>query len=122
MICPFGRGSSIPTILLRLHLTLKEKIHGIKRVQKSSQSSIEQKQFKKAQVVETLKDLVSWYVFPMGFLLISPSISSQAFVYFDRAFILPRHILNNIQLVWTSQISFFSSYSLKNWPRFSSRL
>ena len=97
MICPFGRGSSIPTILLRLHLTLKEKIHGIKRVQKSSQSSIEQKQFKKAQVVETLKDLVSWYVFPMGFLLISPSISSQAFVYFDRAFILPRHILNNIQ-------------------------
>ncbi|KAK0101323.1 hypothetical protein ONS95_006499 [Cadophora gregata] len=41
-------------------LTLEEKVHVIKRVQKSSQSSIEQKQFKKAQFIETLKDPVSW--------------------------------------------------------------
>ncbi|CZT12429.1 probable permease of the major facilitator superfamily [Rhynchosporium agropyri] len=41
-------------------LTLEEKVHVIKRVQKSSQSSIEQKQFKKEQFIETLKDPVSW--------------------------------------------------------------
>ncbi|KAL2074076.1 hypothetical protein VTL71DRAFT_7854 [Oculimacula yallundae] len=41
-------------------LTLEEKVHVIKRVQKSNQSSIEQKQFKKAQFIETLKDPISW--------------------------------------------------------------
>lgn len=46
-------------------LTLEEKVHVIKRVQKSSQSSIEQKQFKKSQFIETLKDPVSWYVGPL---------------------------------------------------------
>ncbi|CEF79759.1 unnamed protein product [Fusarium graminearum] len=41
-------------------LTLQEKIHIIKRVQQSQQSSIEQKQFKRSQFIETLKDPVSW--------------------------------------------------------------
>ncbi|KAK2595207.1 hypothetical protein QQS21_007060 [Conoideocrella luteorostrata] len=41
-------------------LTLEEKVHVIRRVQESSQSSIEQKQFKKAQIRETLRDPVSW--------------------------------------------------------------
>ncbi|KAI0131415.1 putative allantoate permease of the major facilitator superfamily [Daldinia grandis] len=41
-------------------LTLEEKVQVIQRVHGSSQSSIEQKQFKKAQLVETLKDPVSW--------------------------------------------------------------
>jgi MFS family permease len=41
-------------------LTLKEKIFAIKRVHDSSQSSIEQKQFKKAQFIETIRDPVSW--------------------------------------------------------------
>lgn len=40
--------------------TLEEKVHTIRRVQESSQSSIEQKQFKKTQFVETLRDPVSW--------------------------------------------------------------
>lgn len=41
-------------------LSLEEKIHAIKRVHDSSQSSIEQKQFKKEQFYETLRDPVSW--------------------------------------------------------------
>jgi MFS family permease len=41
-------------------LSLEEKIHTIKRVHDSSQSSIEQKQFKKHQFIETIKDPVSW--------------------------------------------------------------
>ncbi|KAF1347165.1 MFS transporter [Delphinella strobiligena] len=41
-------------------LSLEEKIHAIKRVHDSSQSSIEQKQFKKEQFLETLRDPVSW--------------------------------------------------------------
>ncbi|KAK7422180.1 hypothetical protein QQZ08_009648 [Neonectria magnoliae] len=41
-------------------LTLEEKVHVIQRVHESSQSSIEQKQFKKSQCVETFKDPVSW--------------------------------------------------------------
>ncbi|KAK7751811.1 hypothetical protein SLS62_006297 [Diatrype stigma] len=41
-------------------LTLEEKVQVIRRVHGSSQSSIEQKQFKKAQFIETLKDPVSW--------------------------------------------------------------
>ncbi|KAK7578674.1 hypothetical protein V3481_014510 [Fusarium oxysporum f. sp. vasinfectum] len=41
-------------------LTLEEKVHSIKRVHESSQSSIEQKQFKKTQFQETLRDPVSW--------------------------------------------------------------
>ncbi|KAK8037534.1 allantoate permease of the major facilitator superfamily [Apiospora marii] len=41
-------------------LTLEEKVHVIRRVHASMQSSIEQKRFKKEQFVETLKDPVSW--------------------------------------------------------------
>ncbi|KAH7127426.1 major facilitator superfamily domain-containing protein [Dactylonectria macrodidyma] len=41
-------------------LTLEEKVHSIRRVHESSQSSIEQKQWKKTQFVETLRDPVSW--------------------------------------------------------------
>ena len=41
-------------------LTLEEKVQVIRRVHQSQQSSIEQKQFKKEQFVETLKDPVSW--------------------------------------------------------------
>ncbi|OTA99692.1 hypothetical protein M426DRAFT_324945 [Hypoxylon sp. CI-4A] len=41
-------------------LTLEEKVQVIKRVHGSNQSSIEQKQFKKSQFIETLKDPVSW--------------------------------------------------------------
>ncbi|KAH7241983.1 major facilitator superfamily domain-containing protein [Fusarium tricinctum] len=41
-------------------LTLEEKVHSISRVHASSQSSIEQKQFKKNQFQETLRDPVSW--------------------------------------------------------------
>ncbi|KAI1807814.1 putative allantoate permease of the major facilitator superfamily [Daldinia bambusicola] len=41
-------------------LTLEEKVQVIQRVHGSSQSSIEQKQFKKSQLIETLKDPVSW--------------------------------------------------------------
>ncbi|KAI9170624.1 transporter [Paramyrothecium foliicola] len=41
-------------------LTLEEKVHVIRRVQASQQSSIEQKQFKRAQFIETLKDPISW--------------------------------------------------------------
>ncbi|KAJ5533968.1 hypothetical protein N7527_000222 [Penicillium freii] len=41
-------------------LSLEEKIHTIRRVHESSQSSIEQKQFKKSQFMETLRDPVSW--------------------------------------------------------------
>ncbi|KAJ4267257.1 hypothetical protein NW762_003361 [Fusarium torreyae] len=41
-------------------LTLEEKVHSINRVHQSSQSSIEQKQFKKSQLRETLRDPVSW--------------------------------------------------------------
>ncbi|KAH6990102.1 major facilitator superfamily domain-containing protein [Ilyonectria destructans] len=41
-------------------LTLEEKVHTIQRVHESTQSSIEQKQFKKEQFVETLRDPVSW--------------------------------------------------------------
>ncbi|OAQ67259.1 major facilitator superfamily domain-containing protein [Pochonia chlamydosporia 170] len=41
-------------------LTLEEKVHVIQRVHESSQSSIEQKQFKKSQFQETLRDPVSW--------------------------------------------------------------
>ncbi|KXH50117.1 major facilitator superfamily transporter [Colletotrichum nymphaeae SA-01] len=41
-------------------LTLEEKIHVIRRVHAAQQSSIEQKRFKREQVVETLRDPVSW--------------------------------------------------------------
>jgi MFS family permease len=41
-------------------LTLEEKVHVIRRVHDSSQSSIEQKHFKKSQFFETIKDPVSW--------------------------------------------------------------
>ncbi|OQE26037.1 hypothetical protein PENFLA_c007G09341 [Penicillium flavigenum] len=41
-------------------LSLEERVHTIKRVHESSQSSIEQKQFKKSQFKETLRDPISW--------------------------------------------------------------
>lgn len=41
-------------------LSLEEKVHAIRRVHQSQQSSIEQKHFKKHQFIETLKDPVSW--------------------------------------------------------------
>ncbi|KAH7309829.1 major facilitator superfamily transporter [Stachybotrys elegans] len=41
-------------------LTLEEKVQVIRRVHHSQQSSIEQKEFKREQFVETLKDPVSW--------------------------------------------------------------
>lgn len=41
-------------------LTLEEKVHVIRRVHESSQSSIQQKQFKRSQFLETLRDPVSW--------------------------------------------------------------
>ncbi|KAK8023879.1 cysteine transporter protein [Apiospora rasikravindrae] len=41
-------------------LTLEEKVQVVRRVHASSQSSIEQKRFKKAQFVEALRDPVSW--------------------------------------------------------------
>jgi MFS family permease len=41
-------------------LTLEEKVHVVRRVHKSHQSSIEQKHFKKEQFLETIKDPVSW--------------------------------------------------------------
>lgn len=41
-------------------LTLEEKIHVIRRVHAAQQSSIEQKRFKREQVLETLRDPVSW--------------------------------------------------------------
>ncbi len=43
-------------------LTTQEKVHVIKSVHDSSQSSIEQKQFKKAQFIETLKGKLSYYL------------------------------------------------------------
>ncbi|GJD03035.1 major facilitator superfamily transporter [Colletotrichum higginsianum] len=41
-------------------LTLEEKVHVIRRVHRAQQSSIEQKQFKREQFVETMRDPVSW--------------------------------------------------------------
>ncbi|KAJ4505544.1 hypothetical protein HRR83_008543 [Exophiala dermatitidis] len=41
-------------------LSLEEKIHVIRRVHASHQSSIEQKQFKKSQFIEALRDPISW--------------------------------------------------------------
>lgn len=41
-------------------LSLEEKIHTIKRGHNSSQSSIEQKQLKKSQFLETVRDPISW--------------------------------------------------------------
>ncbi|KGO73697.1 Major facilitator superfamily domain, general substrate transporter [Penicillium italicum] len=41
-------------------LSLEEKVHVIHRVHKSHQSSIEQKQFKRSQFIECLRDPVSW--------------------------------------------------------------
>ncbi|KAE8150741.1 major facilitator superfamily domain-containing protein [Aspergillus avenaceus] len=41
-------------------LSIPERIHTINRVHASSQSSIEQKRFKRAQFLETLRDPVSW--------------------------------------------------------------
>ncbi|KAF6007848.1 hypothetical protein HII13_004522 [Brettanomyces bruxellensis] len=40
--------------------TVEERIHIIQRVKKSSKSSIEQKTFKKYQLIETLKDPITW--------------------------------------------------------------
>jgi MFS family permease len=59
-------------------LTLEEKIHTIKRVHDSSQSSIEQKQFKKSQFLETLWDPVSWLFALQAFtLMLSNNLAYQ---------------------------------------------
>lgn len=41
-------------------LTLDERVHAIRRVHEATRSSIEQKTVKRAQIVETLRDPVSW--------------------------------------------------------------
>lgn len=59
-------------------LTVQEKVHAIKRVHDSSQSSIEQKQFKKAQFVETIRDPVSWLFALQSFtLMLSNNLAYQ---------------------------------------------
>jgi hypothetical protein len=59
-------------------LTLEEKIHTIKKVHDESQSSIEQKQFKKYQFVETIKDPVSWLFAAQAFtLMLSNNLAYQ---------------------------------------------
>lgn len=50
-------------------LTLEEKVHSITRVHQSSQSSIEQKQFKRSQFLEALRDPVSWLFLLQAFTL-----------------------------------------------------
>lgn len=50
-------------------LSLRERIHAIQRVQRSSRSSIEQKHFKRYQFVEALKDPVSWLFLLQAFTL-----------------------------------------------------
>jgi MFS family permease len=59
-------------------LTTEEKVHTIKRVHEFSQSSIEQKQFKKTQFLETIKDPVSWLFALLAFtLMISNNLAYQ---------------------------------------------
>ncbi|KAF8855782.1 putative allantoate permease of the major facilitator superfamily [Acephala macrosclerotiorum] len=59
-------------------LTLEEKIHTIKRVHDESQSSIEQKQFKRHQFVETIRDPVSWLFAAQSFtLMLSNNLAYQ---------------------------------------------
>lgn len=60
------------------HLTIREKVHLIKRVQESTESSIEQKRIKKNQIIETLKDPISWLFFFQSFtLMLSNSLTYQ---------------------------------------------
>jgi MFS family permease len=59
-------------------LTLEEKVHAIKRIHDSNQSSIEQKQFKKEQFLETLRDPVSWLFALQAFtLMLSNNLAYQ---------------------------------------------
>jgi MFS family permease len=59
-------------------LSLEEKVYAIKRVHDASQSSIEQKQFKKHQFVETIKDPVSWLFALQAFtLMLSNNLAYQ---------------------------------------------
>jgi MFS family permease len=59
-------------------LTLDEKFHTIKRVHESSQSSIEQKEFKKSQFLETIRDPVSWLFALQAFtLMLSNNLAYQ---------------------------------------------
>lgn len=53
-----------------MFLSLEERIHTIKRVHESSKSSIEQKQFKKSQFKETLRDPISWLFTLQSFTLV----------------------------------------------------
>lgn len=60
------------------NLSLNEKIHAIKRVQESTRSSIEQKVLKNYQVLECLKDPVSWLFLGQSFtLMLSNSLTYQ---------------------------------------------
>ncbi|QKX57830.1 uncharacterized protein TRUGW13939_04950 [Talaromyces rugulosus] len=59
-------------------LTPQEKIHVIRRVQESTKSSIEQKQFKKSQFTETIKDPISWlFLLQVFTLMLSNSLTYQ---------------------------------------------
>lgn len=60
------------------HLSIKERVHLIKKVQESTESSIEQKRIKKYQIIETIKDPVSWLFFFQSFtLMLSNSLTYQ---------------------------------------------
>lgn len=59
-------------------LSTKEKVYLIKQVQRSTESSIEQKTIKKYQIYETFKDPVSWLFFFQSFtLMLSNSLTYQ---------------------------------------------
>lgn len=59
-------------------LSIEEKVHAIKRVHDSSQSSIEQKQFKKTQFIETIRDPISWLFALQSFtLMLSNNLAYQ---------------------------------------------
>lgn len=59
-------------------LTLEEKVHTIQRVHNSTKSSIEQKQFKKHQFIEAVRDPISWLFFLQAFtLMISNNLAYQ---------------------------------------------
>ncbi|CCH42845.1 putative membrane protein [Wickerhamomyces ciferrii] len=59
-------------------LTNNEKVFIIKRIQESTKSSIEQKTVKKHQIIETLKDPISWlFAFQSFTLMLSNSLTYQ---------------------------------------------
>lgn len=60
------------------HLSTREKVHLIKKVQESTESSIEQKTIKRHQIYETLRDPISWLFFFQSFtLMLSNSLTYQ---------------------------------------------